>query len=256
MDTAWPTIRFRPVTAASGKLTGFFGSCRGKAHGGCRYLSDMGTDAPSIIQSKPVASRFAAAPLIGRQAGRFVDEEAVTLQLRPLRWRDRVLPDVLRWTGAGATVAAVAGGCLFFAAPSEAARIDPRAAGAEPMMTQMTQVAPMLAEARVDADPEMKEVGGAIEGEDEDVIIIIDEEEDDEEILIFDDSLDAPSAAAMAEAHLARNEHGLGLQYALEATEADPENAAHQMLLGKAYRLTGDRRASRKAMRRARRLRR
>lgn len=124
------------------------------------------------------------------------------------------------------------------------------------MMTQMTQVAPMLAEARVDADPEMKDVGGAIEGEEEDVIIIDEEEDDDEEILIFDDSLDAPSAAAMAEAHLARNEHGLAVQYALEAAEAEPKNPAHQALLGKAYRLTGDRRASRKAMRRARRLRR
>lgn len=218
-------------------------------------MSDMRIDAPSITQFQSLASRLTVAS-IGTQKPRIVDENAITLQLRPLRWRDRVLPDVLRWAGAAATATVVAGGCLFFAAPSEAARIDPVGARAKPMMTQMTKVAPVLVEARVHADPETKAADVEIEGEEDDVIIIIEDEEDDEEILIFDDSLDAPSAAAMAELHLERSEHALAVQYALGAAEAEPRNPAHQVLLGKAYRLSGDRRAQRKAMRRARRLRR
>jgi tetratricopeptide (TPR) repeat protein len=178
----------------------------------------------------------------------FVDEEAVTLRLRPLRWRDRVLPDALRWSGAAATIAAVTGGLLFFATPSEAARIETRA---EPMMAPMTKAAPALVEARFDAVPE------AIEGEDEEVVIIIeDDTEDDEDIVIFDDSLDAASAAEAAQLHIERNEHAVALQYALEAVAAQPRRASHHALLGEAYRLNGDRKAARRAFRRARRLRR
>ncbi len=218
----------------------------------------MTIDAPSPTLFKPFASTSARAPLAGLGKPEMVDEHAITLRLQPLRWRDRVLPDVLRWTGAAAIVTTVAGGCLFFAGPSEAKRIDPRGAGAAPMMAQMTEVAPMLGKARFDPDPEMKGAGVQIEGEEEDVIIIIleDEEEDDDEILIFDNALDAPSAAAMAVAHLERSEHGLALQYARQAAEAEPRNPAHQVLLGKTYRLSGDRSAARKALRRARRLRR
>lgn len=212
--------------------------------------------APSIAQFQSFAPGFSIDSIAPRKKAGIVDEHAITLRLRPLRWRDRVLPDVLRWAGAAATVTAVAGVCLFFAAPSEAARIDPQGAGAEPMLSQMTKVAPMLAQARFDTDPEMKDAGGEIEGEEEEDEVIIIEDEEDEEILIFDDSLDAPSAAAMAEAHLERSEHALAVQYALEAVEAEPRNPAHQVLLGQAYRLTGDRRAARKALRRARRLRR
>lgn len=174
----------------------------------------------------------------------FVDEEAVTLRLRPLRWRDRVLPDVLRWGGASATIAAVAGGLLFFATPSEAARIETRA---KPMMAPMTKAAPALLEAT------MRE---AIEEEAEVVIIIEDDEEADEEIVIFDDALDPASAAERAQLHIARNEHAIALQYALEAVAAQPRNASHQALLGEAHSLNGDRTASRRAFRRARRLRR
>lgn len=232
------------------------GSCLVKAHGRGRELSYMNFDAPSITQFQPLATGFSVDLIAPRTKPGRVDEDAVTLQLRALRWRDRVLPDVLRWAAAAATVTAVAGGCLFFAAPSEAARIAPRGADALPMMTQMTKVAPMLAQARVHADPEMKDVVGQIEGEEEDVVIIIEDEEDDEEILIFDESLDAPTAAAMAELHIERSEHALAVQYALQAAEAEPRNRAHQLLLGEAYRLTGDRRASRKVLRRARRLRR
>ncbi len=184
-----------------------------------------------------------------------VDEEAITLRLRPLRWQDRVLPDVRRWVGATATIAAVAGVCLFFATPSEAARIDTHG-GAAPIMAPMTKVAPALGQARFDVDPAPSNAAGPLEGEEEDVIIIIEDEEDEDEVLIFDNSLDAPSAAAMAQLHIERSEHALGLQYALEAAEAEPRNSAHQRLLGQAYRLTGDRRAARKAFRRARRLRR
>ena len=174
----------------------------------------------------------------------FVDEDAVTLRLRPLRWRDRVLPDVLRWGGASATIAAVAGGLLFFATPSEAARIETRA---KPMMAPMTKAAPALLEAT------LRE---AIEEEAEVVIIIEDDEEADEEIVIFDDALDPASAAERAQLHIARNEHAIALQYALEAVAAQPRNASHQALLGEAYSLNGDRTASRRAFRRARRLRR
>ncbi len=222
----------------------------------------MTIDAPSPTPFKPFASTFARAPLASLRKSGMVDEHAITLRLQPLRWRDRVLPDVLRWTGAAAIVTTVAGGCLFFAGPSEAKRIDPRGAGAAPMMAQMTEVAPMLGKARFDPGPEMKDAGVQIEGEEEDVIIILEdeeeeeEEEDDDEILIFDNVLDAPSAAAMAVAHLERSEHGLALQYARQAAEAEPRNPAHQVLLGKTYRLTGDRSAARKALRRARRLRR
>lgn len=216
----------------------------------------MRFNAPSTTQFQTLAPGFSIDSIAPRKKPGVVDEHATTLRLRPLRWRDRVLPDVLRWTGAATAVTAVVGGCLFFAAPSEAARLDPHRAGAEPMMTQMTKVAPMLAEARFDAGPEMKDADAEIEGEEEDVIIFLEDEENDEEILIFDDSLDAPSAAAMAEVHLERSEHALAVQYARQAAEAEPRNSAHQVLLGKAYRLTGDRRASRKALRRARRLRR
>lgn len=186
-----------------------------------------------------------------------VDENAITLRIRPLRWRDRALFDVRRFAGAAATVAVVAGGLLFFAAPSEAARIQPNGT-AEPMMAPMTKVAPALAKARFEADPAASQAPGSLEGEEEEdeVIIIIEDEDEDDEVLIFDDSLDAPSAAAMAQFHIEQSEHGLALQYALEAVEAEPRNAAHQSLLGKAYRLNGDRRAARKALRRARRLRR
>lgn len=226
------------------------------AHGRGRELSYMKFNAPSTTQFQPLALGFSVDSIAPRTKPGLVDENAVTLQLRPLRWRDRVLPDVRRWAGAATAVTAVVGGCLFFAAPSEAARIDPLGAGAKPMMTQMTKVAPMLAEARVHADPEMKDAAAEIEGEEEDVIIFIEDEEDDEEILIFDDSLDAPSAAAMAESHLERSEHALAVQYARLAADAEPRNPAHQVLLGEAYRLTGDRRAARKALRLARRLRR
>ncbi len=174
----------------------------------------------------------------------FVDEDAVTLRLRPLRWRDRVLPEVLRWGGASATIAAVAGGLLFFATPSEAARIETYA---QPMMAPMTKAAPALLEAT------MRE---AIEEEAEVVIIIEDDEEADEEIVIFDDALDPASAAERAQLHIARDEHAIALQYALEAVAAQPRNASHQALLGEAYSLNGDPTASRRAFRRARRLRR
>ncbi len=174
----------------------------------------------------------------------FVDEDAVTLRLRPLRWRDRVLPEVLRWGGASATIAAVAGGLLFFATPSEAARIETHA---QPMMAPMTKAAPALLEAT------MRE---AIEEEAEVVIIIEDDEEADEEIVIFDDALDPASAAERAQLHIARDEHAIALQYALEAVAAQPRNASHQALLGEAYSLNGDPTASRRAFRRARRLRR
>lgn len=178
----------------------------------------------------------------------FVDEEAVTLRLRPLRWRDRMMPDVLRWGGASATIAAVAGGLLFFATPSEAARIETRA---KPMMAPMTKAAPALLEAT------MRDAIEEEEDEDEVVIIIEDdEEEEDEEIVIFDDALDPASAAERAQLHIARNEHAIALQYALEAVAAQPRNASHQALLGEAYSLNGDRTASRRAFRRARRLRR
>lgn len=115
-----------------------------------------------------------------------VDEDAITLRLRPLRWRDRVLPDVLRWGGAAATVAVVAGGLLFFATPTEAARIEART---EPMNAPMTRVAPALTQARLKAS--------SVAEEEEEIVIIIEEEEEDEEILIFDESLDAPSATFM-----------------------------------------------------------
>lgn len=193
----------------------------------------MNLEAPLKTPSSPRFSNHA-----------FVDEEAVTLRLRPLRWRDRVLPDVLRWGGASATIAAVAGGLLFFATPSEAARIETRA---KPMMAPMTKAAPALLEAT------MRE---AIEEEAEVVIIIEDDEEEDEEIVIFDDALDPASAAERAQLHIARNEHAIALQYALEAVAAQPRNASHQALLGEAYSLNGDRTASRRAFRRARRLRR
>ncbi len=166
-----------------------------------------------------------------------------------------MLPDVVRWAGATATVAAVAGVCVFFALPSEAARIEPHGAGSRSIMTPMTTAAPVLDQARFEAAPEVSDAPGRLEGEEE-VIIIIEDDGDDDEVLIFDNSLDAPSAAAMAELHIERHEHGLAVQYALEAVEAQPRNAAHQTLLGEAYRLAGDRRAARKALRRARRLRR
>jgi len=187
-----------------------------------------------------------------------VDEHAITLRLRPLRWRDRVLPDVLRWAGATASVAAVAGVCVFFASPSEAARIDTYSGGSERIMAPMTIAPTVLDQARLAPDPKPTRAAGPLEGEEEDVIIILEDEpeEEDDEVLIFDNSLDAPSATAMAELHIERNEHALAVQYALEAAEAEPRNAAHQMLLGQAYRLSGERRASRKAFRRARRLRR
>ena len=171
-----------------------------------------------------------------------VDEDAVTLRLRPLRWRDRYLPDVLRWGGAAATVAVVAGGLFFFASPSEAARIEART---EPMAAPMTRVAPALTQ----AIPVPEE-------EDEVVIIIEDEDDAEEEILIFDEALDAPSAVAMAELHLERQEHALAIRYAQEAVDADPRDPAHQTLLGEAYLLTGDQKSARRAFRRARRLRR
>lgn len=179
----------------------------------------------------------------------FVDEEAVTLRLRPLRWRDRVLPDVLPWSGAAATIAAVAGGLLFFATPSEAARIESRA---QPMMAPMTKAAPALLEATMrEAIDEEAEVVIIIEDDGEE-----DDGEEDEEIVIFDDALDPASAAERAQLHIARNEHAIALQYALEAVAAQPRNASHQALLGEAYSLNGDRTASRRAFRRARRLRR
>lgn len=177
----------------------------------------------------------------------FVDEDAVTLRLRPLRWRDRMLPDVLRLSGATATIAAVAGGLLFFATPSEAARIETRA---KPMMAPMTKAAPALLEATMrEANEEEAEVVIIIEDEGED-------EAEDEEIVIFDDALDPASAAERAQLHIARNEHAIALQYALEAVTAQPRNASHQALLGEAYALNGDRTAARRAFRRARRLRR
>ncbi|MEM6291135.1 MAG: hypothetical protein AAGA54_07710 [Myxococcota bacterium] len=176
----------------------------------------------------------------------FVDEEAVTLRLRPLRWRDRVLPGVLPWSGAAATIAAVACSLFTFATPSEAAQIESEV---RPVMTPMVKT-PVLAEASVKAMPE------AIEDEDDedDVIIILEDEDDD--IVIFDEDLDAPSAAALATLHMERNEHELALQYALQAVDAQPRNAAHHALLATAYRHNGDRKASRRASRRARRLRR
>lgn len=186
-----------------------------------------------------------------------VDEHAITLRLRPLRWWDRVLPDVLRWAGATATVAAVAGVCVAFASPSEAARMESMGGAATPVMAPMISPAPALRQVRLAAPAEPSPSAGPLEGEEEEVIIIIDEEEDeDDEILVFDNSLDAPSAAAMAEYHIERNEHALAVQYALEASEAEPRNPAHHKLLGEAYRLAGDRRAARVALRRARRLRR
>ncbi|MBV1860372.1 MAG: hypothetical protein KUG77_18310 [Nannocystaceae bacterium] len=184
-----------------------------------------------------------------------VDEHAITLRIRPLRWRDRVLPDVLRWAGATATIAAVAGASVFFASPSEAARIETYRGGTEPIMAPMTMATPALDQVRFTAAPETGNAAGSLEDEEEDAIIIIEDEEDDDEILIFDNSLDGPSAAAMAVLHIERNEHALAVQYALEAVEAAPRNPAHQRLLGQAHRLSGDRRAARVAFRRARRLR-
>lgn len=205
----------------------------------------MSLEAPSIVPSlRPF-----------RNHG-IVDEHAITLRLRPLRWRDRVLPDVLRWAGATASVAAVAGVCVFFASPSEAARIEPRGGALEPNMAPMTAATPALGRAHLVPATGASNTAGPLEGEEEDVIIIIEDEEEGDEILIFDNSLDAPSAAAMAELHIDLSQHALAVQYALEATEAEPRNAAHQTLLGQAYRLTGDRRAARMAFRRARRLRR
>lgn len=204
--------------------------------------------------------RFEARPIIPSlrpfRNHRIVDEHAITLRLRPLRWRDRVLPDVVRWAGATASVAAVAGVCVFFASPSEAAHIDTRRGASQPVMAPMTQAAPAFDQARFEAAPEASNAAGSLEGEEDEVIIIIEDEEDEDEVLIFDNSLDAPSAAAMAELHIERSEHALAVQYALEAAEAEPRNPAHQTLLGQAYRLTGDRRAARVAFRRARRLRR
>ena len=174
-----------------------------------------------------------------------VDEDAVTLRLRPLRWRDRVLPDLLRWGGAAATVGVVAGGLFFFASPTEAARIEARA---EPTMAPMTRVAPALTRATLDAT--------VVPEEDEEIVIIIEDEEDEEEILIFEEALDAPSAVAMAELHLERRDHELAVRYAQGAVDADPRDPAYQTLLGEAYLLTGDQKAARRAFRRARRLRR
>lgn len=197
----------------------------------------MGPKSPLSTPSSPRISNHA-----------FVDEEAVTLRLRPLRWRDRVLPDALPWGGAAATIAAVAGGFLFFASPSEAARLQTQTT---PMMVPMTKAAPALSQAHVEPEP------GALEGEEEDVVIILEDDDTvEDEVVIFDDSLDAPEAAAMAAAHIEREEYATALQYALSAAESQPKNAAHQALLGKVYRLNGDRKASRRALRRARRLRR
>ncbi len=179
----------------------------------------------------------------------FVDEEAVTLRLRPLRWRDRVLPGVLPWSGAVATIAAVACSLFTFATPSEAAQIESEA---KPMMAPMVKASPAAAQADVETTPT------AIEGEeneDDDIVIILVEGEDDD-IVIFDDDLDARSAAAMAKLHMEQDEHAIALQYAQQAVDAQPRKASHHALLGSAYRRLGDRKASRRAFRRARRLRR
>ncbi len=180
-----------------------------------------------------------------------VDEDAVTLRLRPLRWRDRVLYDVLRWSGAGAAVAVVVGSLLLYAGPSEAARVEAQVRPIEPETSRLIDATPVLASAQFDL-----ELPSPAPEPEEEIIIIIEDEEEDEEILIFDDALDAPSAAAMAEVHIELGEHALALQYALEATEAAPRNPSHQALLGEAYLLTGDRKAARRAFRRSRRLRR
>lgn len=177
------------------------------------------------------------------------------------------MPEAMRWAGAAATVALVAGGFLFFASPSEAARIDVPTAGTEPMAASspLLDSSPVLASSvggsksmgfdfgkwsKSGPDPILEEE------EEEEIVIIIEDDEDEDEVLVFDDTLDGPSAAALAELHIARHEHAIAVEYAIRATEAEPKSREYQYLLGDAYLLTKQRRAARKAFRRARRLRR
>lgn len=212
---------------------------------------------PSLRKSEPFGSTpvSAGAKRTARwRAPAMVDEDAVTLRLRPLRWRDRMLPEVIRWAGAVACVAAVTGGWLLVATPSEAARIDEPAL-AEPMAPARSKASPVLASTRLDPGGWTPTAVTPPEEEDE-VIILEDEDEDEAQILIFDDALDGPSSAAMAEAHFERRQYAMALQYSMQAADAEPKNPVYQELLGDAYVLCGDSTPGRKAFRRARRLRR
>lgn len=227
-----------------------------------KYLADT-AHRPTALDAPPKLG-LRPAGLETRRAPRQVDEDAVTLRLRPLRWRDRALPEALRWAGAAVSVAAVAGGFLFFASPSEAARIEVPRARTEPMGPSNTAGTTESALASsVEGRNPWSAFGSSRRSssplppleEEEEIIVIIDDEED-EEIVIFDDTLDASSAAALAEFHIDRSEHSVALEYAIRASEAEPKNRQYLYLLGDAYLLTKQRRAARKAFRRARRLRR
>ncbi len=201
---------------------------------------------PSLRKSAPFGS------MARWQPPAMVDEDAVTLRLRPLRWRDRMLPEVIRWAGATACLAAVTGGWLLGATPSVAARMDEHAPKAPVAAARTLDSTPVLAAVRIDPDAWAEPMAMPIEEEDE--VIILDEDED--EVLIFDDALDGPASAAMADLHLERGQPGLALQYSLQAVGAEPMNAIYQQQLGDAYALAGDDKTARRAFRRARRLRR
>ncbi len=223
--------------------------------------------------------------------GPLVDETAITLELRPLRRRDRFVAGLSWRVGVAAAVVGFGVTALVLHAtrPEPAPRaIDPRTVVAAPP----SESEPVLAS----ATPSLERVVAP-----EEEIVIVDEEL--QEIEIFDEPSEpppprasrasrrgyastlarehtargrtalargdlltarreleralvalpshAPAAAAMAELHLKHHRYGPAVRLAKRASRSAPRKLDYMVLLGDAYLAAGDRGAARKAWRKA-----
>jgi tetratricopeptide (TPR) repeat protein len=218
-----------------------------------------------------------------------VDEAAVTLKLRRLRWRDRH-PVLAQWpVTAIAAMVTVAAMTVHFVDTSEAESAEPAAARIVAVARPIADVEPVLASGAL---PTLEPL--------EDIVIV---EDVDDEIVIFDEPVEpppakttptprrsrargvarmhmgkgetarsvgdlgvakrefeaalialpayAPAAAALARLHMKQRSYGSALRYAKRAFRSAPRKLDYVLLLGDAYSVSGNRAAAKNLWRRA-----